>query len=247
MFPITQNYYLSKLVFSPEAAQPSRFLIGREVHNAFDYHRCIRQFTNRAWQHALLRFTILNEVPPLNSKYLYFYTVFACVLKHFILSDSETFRLTSSNVTGSGRLMSVSQRPAVPPLMKPSVSFQMPMDVDTMMTESSSRSNTYGLPQLPVPQHQLPAQAPYVCCSVSQGKAEVKAMLRNFQEDLSRVMTNNFVESLRSTSSKSISQVDVGPTSSPPPSLCSLCIQHRQGTWYSCDNCHVVVVRTYNL
>ena len=125
----------------------------------------------------------------------------------------------------------------MPPLMKPSVSFQMPMDVDTMMTESSGQSNTYGCPQHSVPQHQLSAQAPYICCSVSQGKAEVKAMLRNFQEDLNRVMTNNFDES----------QVDVGPSSSPPPFLCSLCIQHRQGTWYSCNNCHVVVVRIYNL
>ena len=157
----------------------------------------------------------------------------------FILSDAETFRLTSSNVARSGRSMSVSQRPAVAPLMKPSVSFQMPMDVDTMMTESSCRSNAYGPPQHPVPQHQ---QVPYVCCSVSQGKAEIKAMLRNFQEDLNRVMASNFNESQLSTSSRPISQVEVGPTSSPPPFLCSLCIQRRQGTWYSCDNCHVVVV-----
>jgi next-to-BRCA1 protein 1 len=249
VFPITQNYYLSKLLFSPDAAQSSRILLGKEVHNAFDYHRCIRQFTDRAWQHALLRFTVLDEVPfvfPLNGKYLYFYTFFVCVLKHFILSDAETSRLTSSNVAGSGRSMSVSQRPAVPPPMKPFVSFQMPMDVDTMMTESSCRSNTYGRPQYPVSQHQLPAQAPYVCCSVSQGKAEIKAMLHNFQEDLIRVMSNNFDESLLSTSSKPISQVD-GPTSSPPPFLCSSCIQHRQGTWYSCNNCHVVVVRIYDL
>ena len=170
----------------------------------------------------------------------------ACVLKHFVLSDTETLRLTSSN---SGRSMSVSQRPAVPPFMKSSVSFQMPMDVDTMMTESSCRSNTYGRPQHPagpVPQYKLPAQVPYVCCSVSQGKAEIKAMLHNFQENLNRVMTNSFDLSLPSTSPKPISQADVGPTSSPPPFLCSLCIQHRQGTWYSCNNCHVVVVCIYD-
>ena len=86
MFPITQNYYLSKLLFSPDAAQSSRILLSKEVHNAFDYHRCIRQFTNRTWQHALLRLTVLDEVPstlPLNSKYLYFYAFFHCVLKHF--------------------------------------------------------------------------------------------------------------------------------------------------------------------
>ena len=77
MFPFTQNYYLSKLLFSPDATQSSRILLSKEVHNAFDYHKCIRQFTNRAWPHALLRFTILDELPStfsLNSKYLYFYT-----------------------------------------------------------------------------------------------------------------------------------------------------------------------------
>jgi next-to-BRCA1 protein 1 len=145
-------------------------------------------------------------------------------------------------MAGFSRSMSVSQRPAVPPPMKSSVSFQMPMDVDTMLTESSCRSDAYGRPQHPVPQHH---QAPYVCCPVSQGKAEIKSMLRNFQADLNRVMTNNFDESLLSTSSKPVSQVDVGPTSSPPPFLCSLCVQRREGTWYSCDNCHVVVVRIF--
>jgi next to BRCA1 gene 1 protein len=118
----------------------------------------------------------------------------------------------------------------------------MPMDVDTLMTESSNRSNTCDHPQ-----HQTPRQTPYVCCSVSQGKAEIKAMLHNFQQDLNRVMTNTFDEPLFSMSSRPISQADVGPTSAPPPFLCSLCTQHRQGTWYSCDNCHVIVVRIYNL
>lgn len=120
------------------------------------------------------------------------------------------------------------------------------MDVDTLMTEASNRSNTCDRPQhtaVPMLQHQTPQQTPYVCCSVSQGKAEMKIMLHNFQEDLNRVMANAFDEPLSSMSSRPISQADVGPTSAPPPFLCSLCTQHRQGTWYSCDNCHVIVVR----
>jgi next to BRCA1 gene 1 protein len=74
---------LSKLLFSPDAAQSSRILLSKEVHNAFDYHKCIRQFKDRAWSHALLRFTVFDEVLPLsNSKY--FYAFIGCVLKHFI-------------------------------------------------------------------------------------------------------------------------------------------------------------------
>ena len=61
---------MSKLLFSPDAAQSSRILLSKEVHNAFDYHKCIRQFKDRAWSHALLRFTVYDEVfPPSNSKY----------------------------------------------------------------------------------------------------------------------------------------------------------------------------------
>ena len=150
----------------------------------------------------------------------------------------ETLKITSSRVAGSGRSMSVSQSPGVPPLLQPSVSFQMALN------ESSNRRNTYS-PQhtVPVPQHLTPGQ---VCCSVSQGKAEIKAMLHNFQEDLNRVMTNTF-EGSTSVSMNVVSQADIGPTSAPPPFLCSLCTRHRQGTWYSCDNCHVVVVCISNL
>lgn len=139
--------------------------------------------------------------------------------------------------------MSVSQRFTVPPIMKPSVSFQMPMDVDTLTTESSARSNTYGPPQhttVPMPQHQTLRQVTNVCCSVSRGKAELNAMLHNFQEDLDRIIANTFGETLPL---RPMSQVDVDASSAPPPFLCSSCAQHRQGTWYSCDNCHVIVVR----
>ena len=143
-------------------------------------------------------------------------------------------------MAGFGRSLSVSSRPAVPPLNH-AVSSQMPMDVDTLMAESSDRSSAYVQPQ-----HQPSSQPTDFCCSVSQGKAEIKAMLYNFQEDLDHVMTINFKEPLASESLR-IPPVHVDSTSAPPPFLCSLCTQHRQGTWYSCDNCHVVVVRIDDL
>lgn len=157
--------------------------------------------------------------------------------------------MKTTYTAGSSESTSVPQWPAwppAPPLMKPSVSFQ----TDTLMTDSSNRSNTYAYPQytaVPVPQHQPSTQATDVCCSVSQGKAEVKAMLHHFQENLNRIITNNLNEPLPSTSLRPSSSTDVGPTSAPPPFLCSVCTERRQGTWYSCDKCHIVVVRIYNL
>ena len=236
---------MSKFLFSPDAAQPSRILLSKEVRNAYDYHKCIRQFKDRTWPHALLRFTVFDEAPRnsnLNSEY--FHPFLVCVRNHFILQSGPNVP-TFTNMAGCGRSTSISEQPVVPPCMKHSVSFQMPRD-DTMMSESSNRSDAYVHPQLPMPpaQHQSSAQG---CCPVSQGKAEIKAMLHNFQEDLSRVMTINFGQPLPPTSWRPISQVDVGPTSAPPPFLCSLCTQHRQGMWYSCDICHVIVVCIYDL
>ena len=238
---MTQNYYLSKLLFSPDATQSSRILLSKEVHNDSDYQKCIRQFKGRTWPHALLRFNVFDEVsrnPHLISKSFHTFVVYVLI---YLQSEDVQMPLveTFSNMVGCGQSISASQRPAVPPPMRRSVSFQMPM---TQTTESSNRSNTYAHPQHTVPQHPSSAQATGACCSVSQGKAEVKAMLHNFQEDLNRVMTNNFDEPLRYPSLRPIS-VDVGPTFVPPPFLCSSCTQHRQGTWYSCDKCHVVVVR----
>jgi next to BRCA1 gene 1 protein len=160
---------------------------------------------------------------------------------------AEAYRPTSSNMAGFGRSSSVSSRPAVPPFpfTNHSISFQMPKDVDTVMAESSDRSSAY-VQTVPMPQHQSSSQSTDFCCSVSQGKAEIKAMLRNFQEDLDHVMTINFEEPLAFGSLR-IPPVHVDPTSAPPPFLCSLCTQHRQGTWYSCDNCHIVVVRIDDL
>lgn len=166
------------------------------------------------------------------------YAFVICVL-YSIRRCTEVFGPTSSNMSGSGRSMPVPQQPAV----------QMPMDnTEFLMTQSSHRSNTYIHPQhtaVSMPQHHSSTQAT-ICCSVSQGMAEVKAMLHNFQQDLNRVMAINFHEPLPSRSSRPSSPAHVGPTSAPPPFLCSSCTQHRQGTWYSCNDCHVVVVRSYD-
>ncbi|TFK56841.1 hypothetical protein OE88DRAFT_1730284 [Heliocybe sulcata] len=64
VFPISQSYYLSKLLFSPSPTSPNaRILLSKEVHNAEDYERAIRQFQGRSWPDALLRFTVFDETP----------------------------------------------------------------------------------------------------------------------------------------------------------------------------------------
>lgn len=62
VFPISHNYYLSKLLFSPDANKPAqRILLAKEVHNAEDYRRAIASFHGRAVPGALLKFTVFDE------------------------------------------------------------------------------------------------------------------------------------------------------------------------------------------
>ncbi|KXN88822.1 hypothetical protein AN958_06691 [Leucoagaricus sp. SymC.cos] len=63
VFPISHSYYLSKLLFSPNAAQGGRILIGREVHNREDYNKSIKPYKDRVWPHGLLRFSVFDETP----------------------------------------------------------------------------------------------------------------------------------------------------------------------------------------
>jgi next-to-BRCA1 protein 1 len=64
VFPISHSYYLSKLLFSPDASKPSRILIGREVHSAEEYNNCIAPFRGRQQlRNALLKFSIFDETP----------------------------------------------------------------------------------------------------------------------------------------------------------------------------------------
>ncbi|OJA10315.1 hypothetical protein AZE42_05181 [Rhizopogon vesiculosus] len=62
IFPISHNYYLSKLIFSPDASKPSRILIGKEVHTAEEYGTRIAPL-RRHWPNPLLRFSIFDETP----------------------------------------------------------------------------------------------------------------------------------------------------------------------------------------
>jgi next to BRCA1 gene 1 protein len=62
VFPISHNYILSKLLFSPDSTRPAaRILIGKEVRNAEDYQRAIEPLQGRVFAGALLRFWVSDE------------------------------------------------------------------------------------------------------------------------------------------------------------------------------------------
>ncbi len=63
VFPLSQSFYLSKLLFSPNAVQGGRILIGREVHTRDDYNKSIAPYKERLWPQGLLRFSVYDETP----------------------------------------------------------------------------------------------------------------------------------------------------------------------------------------
>lgn len=61
LFPVTQRFSLSRLVFSTDALISSHtVLLGKEVHSANDYVKCIRPFKGLHWPNALLKFNIVD-------------------------------------------------------------------------------------------------------------------------------------------------------------------------------------------
>jgi len=128
-----------------------------------------------------------------------------------------------------------------------------PMDVDSSSL-NARRQPTYPQRTRPTPQHSISTMSIESCCSVSEGKAEIKAMLSNFEAGLNRVLANNFEVPLSTTPQASVAYVPENMLenkevkSAPPPSWCSMCTrditapQNGQGAWYSCADCHVVVV-----
>ncbi|KAJ3517856.1 hypothetical protein NLJ89_g241 [Agrocybe chaxingu] len=226
IFSIIQPFYLSKLQFSPDATSASRILIGKEVRSSHDYHRYIRQFKDRSWPNALLRLTICDDViPPYGS-----------------LGSTR-------DLPSLWRHASMSHIPAATPsTFQPTPGVPMDVEPPVPMLPHIHRHNYRPQYLRPLPQHRMSAPAMGACCSVSQGKADIQAMLTNFEKSLNTVLENNLGVPLMygpSTQTRPSSTTE----SAPPPSLCSMCItnisstEDGQKTWYSCVDCHIAVCK----
>lgn len=157
------------------------------------------------------------------------------------------------NLLGSHNPFSVSAFPSVAPAATPDY-----MDVDRSSFHYTRDLGANRLPQYPsrpTPQHRASAPSLGACCSVEQGKADIQNMLINFQDNLNRVLATNLGSPMVNANSATGHQDDSADDkfkSAPPPSLCSVCTKNisrsRNGpdSWYSCANCHIVVVSFIN-
>ncbi|EAU92526.1 hypothetical protein CC1G_06537 [Coprinopsis cinerea okayama7 len=127
VFPLNDNYHLSKLLFSPDAAAPGRILIAVEVHNAADYERSLLQFKRCVYTNGLLRFSVFDDTPHKQPS-----------RTSFRSGPLNSIMDTSMN---SSTALDDDKRPAVPP--KPAGMFEsMPFQYIASLSSASRSTRT---------------------------------------------------------------------------------------------------------
>ncbi|KAJ7459185.1 hypothetical protein B0H11DRAFT_1737394 [Mycena galericulata] len=228
VFPISHNYFLSKLLFSPDSSKSS-ILIGREVHNAEQYDRAVAPYSNGLWSNAMLRFTVFDETPHK-------------LPAGFVADDTSANTLTGAGAPNP--FISMSHIPPPPIILSSAASStQTTMDVDSASTDRFSPSSTASTLQ---PQHQHAPQSATAgssasCCAVSQGKVEMEEIVTKFKDDLDRILKTSF-----GTPVSTPAPAPYMPPLQPPSSFClfkycTTCAKIFQGPWYACEKCSVVV------
>lgn len=140
---------------------------------------------------------------------------------------------------------SSSHHASVPQSTTFSVSSLGDMDVDHGPTNTSTiRHQSSPQHSLHLPQHRSSMASISSCCSVSEGKEEIKVMLTDLQAGLNRVLSSNLSEPLVISREPSVHNSD--NATSQPRSWCSLCRGNMApgngSIWYSCGDCHMAVV-----
>ncbi|KIJ66196.1 hypothetical protein HYDPIDRAFT_186653 [Hydnomerulius pinastri MD-312] len=260
VFPISHNYYLSKLIFSPDASKPGRILVGKEVHTAEEYGSRVAPL-RRQWPSPLLRFTIFDEtphkVPSVVSANMWQPSTSStslpevvpklpprppnCILPAnphcFLPTPVPPMQFSSPSVGYPCPPMRISPPPPPPILFSPSVRQQLP--------PANCGSVNGGNPS---------------CCSVAKGKADIETLLSSFKGDLDRIMRATFgadyaekqqpslakAEPSCSTPATSLPILPLSNRISPTPSQtgagasaswCFVCRTSFTGVWYGCVKC----------
>jgi next-to-BRCA1 protein 1 len=249
LFLIPNSFYLSKLLFSPSASSPARILLGKEVHTASGYLQCTRPYEHRKWEHGLLKFTVYDTDTSILPSFGGYCLAPASISLTQPIAD--TSGISNNSKESLTRASSGSVRSSVSQFVPPFA----PMDVDQPTSHTPFERNTtqHSLPSL---RHRSSVQSLTSCCSVAQGKAEIKALLTDFQDGLNRVLDNDLQQPLHISRQASVETFNTSETlkadgnvlPTQPPSWCSHCTRDINASqnggylWYSCVDCRVVVV-----
>ncbi|KAG6380955.1 hypothetical protein JVT61DRAFT_5349 [Boletus reticuloceps] len=254
VFPISHNYYLSRLIFSPDASKPGRILIGKEIHSAEDYDLRVAPL-RRLWPSPLLRFTIFDEtphkVPGRGSERSSLYSDLA-------VPPSDTSTSPSPVVSRHNGVYAPNSHALIPPPPPPP---QPPATCVVPLPPSPSKM--FPPPSIPTSSKSYSSEcgtagtAP--CCSITKGRADIQVLLSSFKEDLEHILcrtlgTGNEEEPSAARVEESTSRASdvdiIHPRNETPGSVanassqwCFVCKTSFTGVWYGCIKCpwHAVV------
>ena len=246
MLGLTGSFYLSKLLFSPNASQPGRILIAQAVHNTDDYAKCISPYKGRPWPDAMLRFDVIEEAnPPRVPASVALTEVTECSVNtpdsFFQINSQEPNAFTPSSFVIPPPPVLFSTPPAQPATMESHTHVDTPGD-----SHNCHLHSTVGA----APRR---GSSSSECCSLAQSKVEIQDLVETFQTNLDHLLNRTFGRSLKVDTSRS-SELHASPPiwatspisnpfqSSPPSLSCGLCTNALIGRWYTCSDCHARVV-----
>ena len=255
IFPLSHNYYLSSLVFSPDASKPGRILVGKEVHSAKDYDSHVA-LLRRLWPNPLLRFTVFDETP---HKALSGAPQRLSLYSSSTIPPSEPISKLSSpvvpcrNITFPPYPQSFLSPPPPPPPPQPPFTCVVPLPPAPPPIRFSPSTESCS-------PHECGTAKTAPCCSVVQGKADIHVLLSSFKEDLERILCRTLgpgnVEPLPALnvrdSTCEVPRVDIIPrteaslvsaSANAASRWCFVCKASFSGVWYGCIKCpwHAVV------
>ncbi|PPQ63827.1 hypothetical protein CVT24_009777 [Panaeolus cyanescens] len=225
-----ESFYLSKVLFSPNAAQSSRILVARAIHTASDYNEAIKRLKDRNWPHPLLRFVILlsHSVPILQTSTEKQDRGIESGRQHstvFHEPPTTSFSFEQNSLDSQDTIMHDDS--VTVGHTQDSVVSQNQPDFQTLTAQQSTSSIRTDSSS---------------CCSVAQGKEEIRTMLFEFQNNLKRVMETDLSPSPSATET-----FDASLSDPPSSKACSICGLLDLLSGWRCGKCNVMICNACQL
>ncbi|KAJ2914777.1 hypothetical protein MD484_g5645, partial [Candolleomyces efflorescens] len=222
VFPINNSYYLSRILFSPNASSSSRVLIATEIHTQDEYHAAVQAYGSRLYSNALLRFSVYDHTPHKQPSSIGVDSSMRASQAYM----AGVYGSTSQGHSSNSNLDNADKRPIVPPKppvlqhpfeyisllssRTPSVSSRAssirhapapaPMEVDSNLPQPQSQAPSAAQP-LPMDEDQTSQQTPKStvsmstsngCCSAAEVKQEIQALISSFEKDMNKSLEKGF-------------------------------------------------------
>ena len=184
IFHLSHDFYLSKLLFSPNASERGRILIGKDVRSSEEYDACVVPYLGQHFGNALLRITVSDDPPRNFSRLLQGRGSAAIAVNRM---NQRNHNIPGPYTVAATYVPPVSFAHIPPP---PTILPQMPLTHVPSVSSTPHEDRSSTLPSSsPVAQQQ---HAHTQCCDASRVKADVHALISSFKEDLNGVLVKAY-------------------------------------------------------